>query len=146
MRRQASLRDNNALTAPTEKGAGGRRREAGGVTTFGNDAVQPILVPGGQSSLQLEFSALDPLRQKERGRERRQAGQGEREGDRVCAMYWWAAAAADCATINKAHNTRRRQRECTRQRFLHLVFWAILVQRIPEMPASSSSSSLRRRR
>lgn len=75
MRRQASLRDNNALTAPTE-GAEGRRREAGGVTTFGNDAVQPILVPGGQSSLQLEFSALHPVRKKERemasgtGRER----------------------------------------------------------------------------
>lgn len=117
------------------------------MTTFGNDAVQPILVPGGQSSLQLEFSALDPLRKKER---EMASGTGrEREIDRVCAMYWWAAAAAaaDCATINKAHNTRRRQRECTRQRFLHLVFWAILVQRIPEMPASSSSSSsLRRRR
>lgn len=75
MRRQAWLRDNIALTVPTEQA-----QQAEGVTTFGNDAVQPILVPDGQSSLQLEFSALDPLRQKETERERE--GKRDRERER----------------------------------------------------------------
>lgn len=48
MRRQAKLRDNIAPTVPTkrerERAQEAEGRGRGAATTFGNDAVQPILV------------------------------------------------------------------------------------------------------